>query len=57
MHSSLINLQTSSREQKAGTGGGDTIVADNSFPRLPAGLSSIHVQLHLAHPQQLPSVD
>ena len=57
MHSSLINLQTSSREQKAGTGEGDTIVADNSFPRLPAGLSSIHVQLHLAHPQQLPSVD
>ena len=54
MHSSLFNLQTNSKEE--GTRGGDTIMSDNSFVHLSAGLSSIHVQLHLAHPQQLPSV-
>ena len=36
---------------------GDTTESDNSFVRLLAGLSSIHVQQHLARPQQLPSVD
>ena len=57
MHSFLFNLQSiHSSDIPQGTPWFYTKSMDNIVVS-PAGLSTIRVQLHLAGPQQLPSVD